>query len=314
MSAPAERQSPAAPRSWLFVPGDSERKQARGLLSGADALILDLEDSVAAVQLPAARERVTQQLRQGSGAGPQLWVRINARSSGEMPADLAALFNHGHAAPRLAGLVLPKLTGPAELIEIAHELAALEVASGARVGSTRLLPIVTETPAGLLSLPAWPEALAGHSAVRARLVGLTWGSEDLGAALGSAGRTDASGALTGAFSLARTLCLLTAAALGVSAVDGVYVDFRDAAGLADELEAARRDGFTAKLAIHPEQVAAIQAAFTPSPAQCEWARRVLAAFAAAPQAGVVSLDGRMIDRPHLIQARRILARSGEAAG
>jgi citrate lyase subunit beta/citryl-CoA lyase len=304
-SAPAP-----APRSWLFVPGDSERKQAKALALAADAIILDLEDSVAAVQLPQARARVAAQLA-APRPNAQLWVRVNPPGSDLMHADLAALYATG--AP--AGIVLPKISSPAEIVAVADELSTLERARGAPLGSTRLLVIATETARGLLSLPQYPAALS-DSRASTRLVGLTWGMEDLGAALGVGAKRDATGALTFTFQLARTQCLLAAAALGVQAVDQVFTEFRDAAGLTQELAAARRDGFSGKLAIHPDQVGAINAAFSPTAAEREHARRVVAAFAAAPGAGVAHIDGQMLDRPHLLQAQRILAaapREGDAA-
>jgi citrate lyase subunit beta/citryl-CoA lyase len=300
-------QAPAAPllvRSWLFVPGDSERKQDKALATGADAVILDLEDSVAPDRLPEARRHVSRLLGSRGGArAPQLWVRVNAPVSGLMRADLDAVFAGG--AP--AGVVLPKVSAAAEIAETAKYLDTLEARAGSTPGSTRVLVIATETARGVLALPQYPAALGGAHALVARLAGLTWGVEDLGVALGALARHDAAGELTFTFQLARSSCLLAAAALGVQAVDGVYTDFRDAVGLERELARARRDGFSGKLAIHPGQIAPINAAFAPTPAEREHARRVVAAFAAAPGAGVVSLDGRMIDRPHLLQAQRILA-------
>jgi citrate lyase subunit beta/citryl-CoA lyase len=291
-------------RSWLFVPGDSERKQEKGLASEADAVILDLEDSVSPAQLPAARDLVGQRLRARVGArGPQVWVRVHAPSSGLLRPDLEAIFAGG--APD--GVVLPKISAAAEIADAARYLAMLETQVSRATGSTRLLVIATETPAGVLALPSYPSSLSPMPAVAARLAGLTWGAEDLSAALGALGRHDHAGELTATFQLARTSCLLAAAALNVQAVDGVYTDFRDAAGLGRELEEARRDGFSGKLAIHPEQIASINAAFVPTEAERASAERIVAAFATAPEAGVVNLDGRMIDRPHLLQAQRVLA-------
>ena len=291
-------------RSWLFVPGDSERKQDKALASAADVLILDLEDSVAPAQLPAARNLVSQRLRARTGAaGPQLWVRVHAPESELMRPDLEAIFAGG--APD--GVVLPKVSAPAEIADAARYLAMLETQVSRAPGSTRLLVIATETPAAVLALPGYPASLAGMPAVASRLAGLTWGAEDLSAALGALGRRNAAGELTATFQLARTNCLLAAAALSVQAIDGVYTDFRDAAGLQRELGEARRDGFSGKLAIHPEQIMAINEAFVPTAAERAAAERVVAAFATAPDAGVVSLDGRMIDRPHLLQAQRTLA-------
>jgi citrate lyase subunit beta/citryl-CoA lyase len=281
-------------RSLLFVPGDSERKQAKAVDSGADALLLDLEDSVAAPQLPAARQRVRELLTARSDRKKQqLWVRVNALSSGLLLADLTAVMP---GAPD--GIVLPKVSTPAEVLEVSHYLAALEEGSGRGSGATQLLIIATETPRALLSLNSY--------APQPRIMGLTWGAEDLSAALGVTSKTDQQGALTFTFQLARSLCVVTSAALGVQAIDGVHVNFRDATGLTREAEEARRDGFTGKLAIHPDQVGPINAAFQPSAAEIEWARRVVSAFAGAPDAGVINLDGRMVDKPHLLQARRIL--------
>jgi citrate lyase subunit beta/citryl-CoA lyase len=305
----------AALRSWLFVPGDSERKQARALTSGADALILDLEDSVAAAQLPAARARVAELLRTRADGGPQLWARINAPQGRLWREDLKAIFGprrtrraSGRHAPD--GVVLPKVSAAAEIGRAANQLAALERIHGLARGSTRLLVIATETPQGLLALAQYPPALRTARAAAGRLAGLTWGAEDLSAALGARAKRDAAGALTFTFALARTTCLLAAAALGIQAIDGVHTEFRDAAGLERELAEARRDGFSGKLAIHPDQVGAINAAFTPTEQERAHAERIVAAFAAAGGAGVASLDGRMIDRPHLIQAQQVLAAGG----
>ena len=309
----AERP-PGALRSWLFVPGDSERKQAKALGTAADALILDLEDSVDPAQLPAARARVRELLgARPLAPAPQLWVRVNP-PHGSWREDLAALFaapakqDDGGQGPD--GIVLPKVSTPAEIIEVADHLTTLETERGMSRGATGLLIIATETPRGMLSLPQYPTALGAARAATVRLAGLTWGAEDLGAALGAAAKHDSSGALTFTFALARTTCLLAAAALGVQAIDGVHVDFRDASGLERALAEARRDGFSGKLAIHPDQVGPINAAFTPTEEERQHARRVVAAFAAAGGAGVASLDGQMIDRPHLLQARRVLGSFG----
>jgi citrate lyase subunit beta / citryl-CoA lyase len=294
----------AAPRSWLFVPGDSEHKQAKALASEADAIILDLEDSVAPAQLPAARERVAALLRDRGGTA-QLWVRVNSPASGLMRQDMDAVCRH--AVPD--GIVLPKVSAPAEIAAAAGHMSMLDGRGrGARV--MRLLVIATETPAGLLALPQYPAALGANAAVSTRLAGLTWGAEDLSAAIGARAKRDDAGEWTPTFQLARTSCLLAAAALGVAAVDGVYTDFKDGQGLARELSEARRDGFSAKLAIHPGQLAAINAAFAPTEAERAHAQRVVAAFAAVPGAGVASLDGQMLDRPHLVLAQRTLAARG----
>jgi len=290
----------------LFVPGDSERKQSKALATAADALILDLEDSVDDTQLPAARARVHELLRsRPERTRQQLWVRVNALSSGLLLEDLAAVMaDAAEGGPD--GIVLPKVSDPDEVEEVAHYLAALEVRGARPLGSTRLMVIATETPRGLLSLPRYPAKVANTAAVAQRLTALTWGSEDLGAALGVIARTDSRGAMTHPFQLARPSGWLTSRELGVQAIDGVHIDFRDKEGLARELDAARRDGFTGKLAIHPDQIEPINTAFSPTESEIARARSIIAAFAAAPGAGVVSLDGQMVDRPHLVQARRVL--------
>jgi citrate lyase subunit beta/citryl-CoA lyase len=304
----------ASLRSWLFVPGDSERKQAKALATAADALVLDLEDSVDSQQLPGARSRVRELLRaRPTASHPQVWVRINPPAGQLWRDDLEALLGADAAGHTPDGIVVPKVSSPQEIAMLAERLAQLEARCGIRAGDTRLLVIATETPQGVLALPQYP-AVLGAAPAASRLAGLTWGVEDLGTALGVLGRRDASGALTFTFQLARSACLLTAAALGVPAIDSVHVDFRDAQGLKRELDDARRDGFSGKLAIHPDQVPVINAAFVPTAAECAQARRIVAAFAAAGGAGVASLDGQMIDRPHLVQAQRILAAAARMAG
>ena len=289
-------------RSLLFVPGDSERKQAKALQAGADALILDLEDSVAEAALPAARGRVRDfLLAHTPGArSQQLWVRPNGLASGKLLEDLEAVL-----AGRPDGVVLPKVSSVREVQEVGRHLSALEARVGLPEGGTRVIVIATETPRAVLSLGEYSPEAAG-----ARLSGLTWGMEDLSAALGALAKTEADGSLTPVFELARSLCLIAAAAAGVQAIDGVHADFRDRAGLEREVARARRDGFRAKLAIHPDQVAVINDAFSPSAAEVEHARRVVAAFEASPGAGVTSLDGKMLDRPHLVLAQRLLALAG----
>jgi citrate lyase subunit beta/citryl-CoA lyase len=283
-------------RSWLFVPGDSERKLAKGAASVADALIVDLEDSVAPASLQAARGQAASFLAAQTGkGGPELWVRINALASGLALADLAAVVPAGPV-----GIVLPKAESASDVVTLGNYLSALEVAAGAVEGSTRILAIATETPGALFTL-------GGYAPAHARLAALTWGAEDLAAALGAAGNREPGGAYAYPFLLARALCLAGAAAAGVAGVDTVFTDFRDGAGLQAEARAARRDGFVGKLAIHPDQVPIINRAFTPDADEVARAERIVAAFAAAPGAGVVGIDGRMIDMPHLKQARRILA-------
>jgi citrate lyase subunit beta/citryl-CoA lyase len=287
-------------RSFLFVPGDSDRKLAKAAGSVADALIIDLEDSVAPAHLPAARGRAAAFLAAQAGVGgPLLWVRVNALASGAALADLAAVMPAGPA-----GIVLPKAESAADVVTLGHYLSALEVAAGRPEGATKILVVATETPGALFTL-------GGYAPAHPRLAGLTWGAEDLAAALGAAG-TRGAGGYEFTFQLARSLCLAGAAAASVAAIDTVHTDFRDPAGLEAEARRARRDGFAGKLAIHPDQAAIINRAFTPDAEEVAQAERVVAAFAADPAAGVVGIDGKMIDMPHLKQARRILAAAAVA--
>jgi citrate lyase subunit beta/citryl-CoA lyase len=283
-------------RSWLFVPGDSERKLAKGEGSGADALILDLEDAVAAERRPQARGLVREYLSGRRGARPcQLWVRMNPLDSADALLDLAGVLP---GAPD--GIVVPKTNSGADVVRLGHYLSALEASHGIADGATRILPVATETAPALFQLGSY----AGASA---RLFGLTWGAEDLPAALGASTNRGPDGELAFVYQLARALCLAAAVAADVQPIDTVYPDFRDAAGLEANAARARMDGFTGKIAIHPDQVAVIHRAFTPSAAELEHARRVIAAFAAQPGAGTVALDGKMLDKPHLKQAERTLS-------
>jgi len=291
----------ASIRSWLFVPGDSARKQEKAVASAADALIFDLEDSVTAELLPQARARVRDFLGAHRQRGAQqMWVRVNCLASGKLSEDLEAVMP---GAPD--GIVLPKVSFAREALEVSRLLAHLELEHDRPVGATKLLIIATETAQSLFALRDYA------STANARIAGLTWGAEDLSAALGAATRA-ADGSLTFTFELVRSMCLLAAGAAGVPAFDGVCVDLRNDEALIREAARACRDGFVGKLAIHPAQVALINAAFSPQPDEIARAQAIIAAFAAAPDAGVLSLDGRMLDRPHLIRAQRILARAAHA--
>ncbi len=291
-------------RSWLFVPGDRPERIAKvRLTSGADALILDLEDSVAEAAKPEARRAVAQALGQAlnearDGAGPELWVRINPLTTAHALHDLAAVLP---GAP--TGVMLPKPDSAADAVRLGHGLDALEASAGLPIGSTKILPIATETPASLF-------ALGGYAAAGPRLAGLTWGAEDLPAAVGATVNRKETGELTDLCRLARSLCLAGAAAAGASAIETVYTAFRDLDGLRAYAAAGRREGFAGMMAIHPAQVPIINAVFAPSDAELAHARRVVELFAADPSAGVLSLDGAMIDMPHLKQARRVLERAG----
>lgn len=274
----------AEPRSWLFVPADSERKIAKALDSEADAIIFDLEDSVAPAMKAAGRD-ILKGLGKRSG-GPQWWVRINPLGSDFIKDDLALI-----AVADLHGIVLPKAESGADIVELAH-----------RTGNIPIHAIVTETAASLFGLLSYRQP-------NSPLAAMSWGAEDLSAALGASSKTDADGTSSFTFRLARSLCLAGAVAAGVQPVDGVFPDFKDGDGLKAETEAARREGFTGKLAIHPAQVPIINAAFTPSDSEIAHAAAIVAAFEAKPDAGVLSVGGKMVDRPHLIQAERILERS-----
>lgn len=289
-------------RSLLFVPGDSERKLEKALASGADVLILDLEDSVAPAAKPAARKATAEFLASRVGAPlPELYVRINDLSSGLTDDDLAAVMP-----ARPAGIMLPKANGADDVTVLSARLRVLEAECGLDDGVTRILPIVTETPAGLL-------AAASHARPSRRVSGLTWGAEDLSAAIGARSPRDEAGRYTDVFRHARTVTLLAAAAAGVAPVDTVFPDFRDEAGFRRECLDAERDGFTAKMAIHPAQVPVVNEVFTPAAEAIAHAEMVVAAFREAGDAGVVAIEGKMYDRPHLRLAERLLARAAAAA-
>jgi citrate lyase subunit beta/citryl-CoA lyase len=279
-------------RSLLFVPADSERKLSRAPQSGADALILDLEDSVVAENRPAARQQARDFLASTGSGGFRRYVRINPLSSGAALDDLAAVTRG-----KPDGVLLPKSL-PQDLATLDHYLSAFETASGIVVGTIRVIAIATETPAAMF-------ALGGYAGVSPRLEAITWGAEDLAACLGGNNRR-LDGAYDDVYRLARSLCLAGAAAAGVAAIDTIYTDFKDEAGLGTECAAARRSGFVAKMAIHPAQVAAINTAFSISEEELAWARKVVAIFAENPGAGTIALDGKMVDKPHLTLARRLL--------
>ncbi len=279
-------------RSLLFVPADSERKLARGPQSGADALILDLEDSVAPANRANARILARRFLDSTHSAGFQRWVRVNPLTATAALDDLAAT-----VPGRPDGILLPKCA-PDDVRALDHYLSAFEVAAGLAVGATKIIAIATETPAAMF-------AIGNYAGVSSRLAGVTWGAEDLAAAIGGNNRR-ADGAYDDVYRLARSLCLLAASAAGVEPIDTIYTDFRDEAGLAEECAAARRSGFTTKMAIHPAQIAVINRSFSVSDEERAWAQKVVALFAENPEAGTAALDGKMIDRPHLTLARRLL--------
>ena len=284
-------------RSWLFVPGDSERKLDKSLASQADVLILDLEDSVAPQNKPLARDMAAGFIADRRGeTSALLYVRVNDLSTGLTDDDLRAVM-----AARPDGIMLPKCNSGADVQHLSTKLRVLEAENGLPDGSVRIVPLITETAIGVLSG-------ASYRGASPRLAALTWGAEDLSAAIGARSTRDDGGRYTDVFRFARSVTILAASAAGVPAIDTVFVNFRDTEGMRRECLEAERDGFTGKMAIHPDQVPVINAAFTPSAEAVAGAQRVVDAFALAPGAGVVSIDGRMVDRPHLVRATRLLAR------
>lgn len=280
-------------RSMLFVPADSERKLARAAEASADALVLDLEDSVLPERKPLARTMMRAHLNAFDDHS-RWWVRVNSLSSGELLADLVA------AVPaRPFGIVLPKIFGPEDLVTVGHYLDALEAEHDLRIGSIRIAVLVTETPSALLRL--------GELVSRSfpRLTAVMWGAEDLSSAMGAGDPRNAQGHWRPTYEYARTQALLAAHALGVAAIDTVYVDFHDPEGLATSCAVSRHDGFTGRVAIHPNQVAIINTAYSPNAVEIELAQRIVAAF--ADGAGAVAIDGKMYDIPHLKAANRLLA-------
>ena len=272
------------PRSWLFVPADSEKKIAKALETEADAVIFDLEDSVVPDRKAAARAILKHLPKQSNG--PQWWLRVNPLGSEYHKEDLKLI-----GSAYVHGIVLPKAESGADVTQLAH-----------RTGNIPIHAIVTETAASLFGLLSYRDP-------GSPLAAMSWGAEDLSAGLGASSKYDKSGGLSFTYKLARSLCLAGAVAAGVQPVDGVFADFRDEKGLRAEAEAAAREGFTGKLAIHPAQVPIINSAFTPSREDVKHAREIVAAFEAQPGAGVLSVDGKMVDLPHLTQARRVLERA-----
>jgi len=284
-------------RSLLFVPADSAKKLDKAMTSGADALIVDLEDSIAYDGKTAARQSAAAFLKEATAAAgrPYLLVRINGLQTGLTDADLDAI-----VPAKPDAIMLPKAEGGASVVHADAKLAVREAINGLPDGHVKILALATETAAALFVAGTF----AGASA---RLMGLTWGAEDLSAELGAQANRDATGRFLDPYRLARVLCLAGAAAATVPAFDTVYVDFRNREGFRRECEEACRDGFVGKMAIHPAQVPIINAVFTPSPAALAQAQAIVDAFASNPGAGVVGIGGVMYDRPHLVRAQRLLA-------
>ncbi|WP_417722505.1 HpcH/HpaI aldolase/citrate lyase family protein [Salipiger sp.] len=282
--------------SLLFVPADSERKFVKAQGIGADGLILDLEDSVAPPNKAAARDTLAGWI--ADHAGPRdwdLWVRINPFDTGLTEADLRAIVR-----PGLDGIMLPKADGGQDLARLGRLLDPLEAAAGMAPGTVRVIVVATETAAAMFNL-------ASYAPAHPRLAALTWGAEDLSAVIGATANKEPGGDWTAPYQLARSLCLMAAANAGVPALDTLYSDFRDDDGLRAACRISRRDGFLGRLAIHPAQVAGINAAFAPSDEDLALARRIVAAFDENPGLGTIGIDGKMYDIPHLKAARRTLA-------
>ena len=283
-------------RSFLFVPGDSVRKQEKSLGSGADAIILDLEDSVAQENRTKAREICATFLKAKRQAGLQYWVRINPLDTEDAALDIAAL---AHLAPD--GIVLPKAAGPDDCLALSKALDKAEQQAGLGQGSIKILPITTETASAPFRLGAYCDADLP------RLYGLSWGAEDLAAALGAATNKAVDGSLAITYKMVRSMALLAARGAGGQPVETVYTDFRDTEGFAAYCAAAYSEGFTGCFAIHPAQVPIINTGFMPNAASIAHAKNVIAAFDGVGSQGVASLDGQMLDKPHLVQAKQILA-------
>ena len=287
-------------RSLLFVPADGGSKLAKAMASGADAVIVDLEDSITPERKPQARAAALEFLKSESAKAqrPRLLVLINGLDTGMTDADLDAI-----VAGKPDAVVFPKAEGGSTVVHLDAKLTAREAIAGLPEGSIKILAQAVESAAGLFAAGTYRD-------VSRRLIGMTWGPEDLSAELGAEANRDEHGNLTEPYRLARNICLYGAAAAKLPAIETIYADFRNLEGLRRDTDEARRDGFTGRLAIHPAQVAVINEAFTPSPEQIAKAKMVVAAFAAKPGAGAVGIDGKMFDRPHLVRAQNLLARTG----
>lgn len=283
-------------RSWLFAPGDSERKMTKASDSAADIVLLDLEDSVTPENKPAARKAVAAFLNSRDDKH-RIWVRINPLSSGETTHDLEAIME---AAP--GGVFLPKAEGRHDVETLDMRLGEHETAHKLRVGSTRVAALVTETPKAMFH--------CGDYAGAPRLVAMSWGAEDLSSALGARVQHQADGSYMPMYEMARNLCLLGAVAAGCAPIETVMPEFRDLDRLRERALMVRGQGYRGMLAIHPAQVDVINEAFTPSDEEIAHARAIVQAFADNPGAGTVGLDGQMLDRPHLALAQRLLAEAG----
>jgi citrate lyase subunit beta/citryl-CoA lyase len=286
-------------RSMLFVPADSERKLAKSVDSPTDVLILDLEDAVAESRKVGARGTAVEFIAAHAATlTSRVFVRINPLDTTWAMGDLATV-----VVPGLAGIMLPKTHSAADIVRLGHGLDALEARTGMAPGTVKIVPVATETAQAMLEMQSYAR-LAGSLS---RLAGVTWGAEDLSAAIGAVSNRDEDGQWSPLYTLANSMCLCVAATVGVPAIDTLHADFRDHAGLDAACRASRRRGFRGRIAIHPDQVAVINEAYSPSAAELAHAQRIVDAFAAQPDAGALSIDGVMIDKPHLTQALRTLA-------
>jgi citrate lyase subunit beta / citryl-CoA lyase len=290
----ANKMAGSNARSWLFAPGDSERKMEKATAGTADIVLLDLEDAVAEGEKPKARSMVAAFLTANARERQRLWVRINPIQGPHGLADLVAIVGS-----RPGGIMLPKSRGRADAELLDHYLTALEAAAGTECGTTQVIVLVTETADAMFT--------TGSYAGAARVVALTWGAEDLADALGASANRDEDGSYGFTYQLARSLCLVGATAAGVSAIETIHGDFRDEAGLRKRATEVRRAGFRGMLAIHPAQVDVINEAFTPSTEELARAQEIVDLFAANPGVGAIGHKGAMLDRPHLARAQALLA-------
>jgi len=279
----------------MFVPGDSEKKLGKGASLGADALILDLEDSVVDARKSTARDMVRDYMQSADRSICELWVRMNPLDTPHALFDLAGVIQG-----RPNGIFLPKAQHAADTKLLGNYLDILETEHGIERGSTKILSLATETPTAMLNIGSYTE-------VDPRVTSVSWGAEDLSSAIGASSNSDEHGNLTPPYVFARSVCLMAAYAAGVQAVDTAFTDFKDESGLRNNCNDARRDGFLGKIAIHPAQVAPINEAFMPSQAEIDHARAVVELFEQNPDAGTLSLDGKMLDKPHVTQAERLLS-------
>jgi citrate lyase subunit beta/citryl-CoA lyase len=284
-------------RSWLFAPGDSEKKMTKAADSAADIALFDLEDAVATVNKPMARDMVHAMLSDRGDGRERLWVRVNPLDGPHTLADLAAIMP-----ARPGGIMLPKANGRGDVERLDHYLSALEVANGIAQGSTPVIALVTETAASMFR--------TGDYTGAPRLVAMSWGAEDLADSIGASANRNPDGSFGFTYELARSLCLLGAASAGVAAIETIQADFRDLDGLKERAERVCRDGFAGMLAIHPAQVDVINAAFTPSAEDLAHAQMIVDLFAANPGVGTIGYQGGMLDRPHLSRAQQLLRQAG----